>query len=165
MPSLRPFCALVVLAAACGEDPKVVRARAEVRAVDQVAQEVRALPKAVATGKWSEATLMQRFVDAGLAPHPDDSIPRHPKLGGTPLTLRLGRAHLLAWVYPDSAARRRAGAKIDTTAAYAGDRANAWAEPPLFVFNNNLIAVIIGGSDRARERIRLSIEAGLPAPK
>lgn len=80
------------------------------------------------------------------------------------MAYRLGRAHVLAWIYTDSAARAKAGAAIDTTAAYAGDRANAWSAPPLFVVNNNVVAVVIGGTDRARERIRLAIEAGLPAP-
>jgi hypothetical protein len=30
------------------------------------------------------------------------------------------------------------------------------------VANNNIIVVVVGGSDRQRERIRLAIEAGLP---
>jgi hypothetical protein len=34
----------------------------------------------------------------------------------------------------------------------------------MFVTQNNLIAVLVGGSDRQRERVRLAIEAGLPAP-
>jgi hypothetical protein len=78
---------------------------------------------------------------------------------------RLGTtAHLLAWIYADSTARRRVSAKIDTLTAIPQGQANAWALPPSFVSQNNLIAVIVGGSDRQRERIRLVIEAGLPPP-
>lgn len=143
------------------EDPKVVRAREERRAVDAVAREVRAVPAVKSTGRWSEAELTQRLVNAGLAPHPDDSVPRHPDFGPAPIAYRLGKAHLLVWIYADSVARQRATASLDTLHAIPQGQPNAWAEPPLFVVQNNMLAVIIGGSDRARERIRLAIEAGL----
>jgi hypothetical protein len=35
----------------------------------------------------------------------------------------------------------------------------------MFIVHNNLIAVLVGGSERQRERVRLTIEAGLPAPR
>lgn len=53
---------------------------------------------------------------------------------------------------------------MDTLTAIPKGQPNAFAEPPMFLVQNNLIAILVGGSDRQRERVRLAIEAGLPAP-
>jgi hypothetical protein len=155
---------VLVLTAACGDDPRIARAEKARREVEAVAQQVRRAPAVPSTGRWSEAQLTQRLVNAGLAPRADDSIPAHPRLPVPPLALRVGSAHLLAWVFPDSVARARVSATIDTLSAIPKGQANPWAEPPMFLVQNNLIAVLVGGSDRQRERVRLAIEAGLPAP-
>jgi hypothetical protein len=162
---IRLLPTLALLTACAGEDPKVVRAAKARREVEAVAQQVRAAPHVPSTGRWDEAQLTQRLVNAGLAPRPDDSLPSHPKLPVKPVALRVGKAHLLAWVFADSLARRTVSATIDTLSAIPKGQPNPWAEPPMFVVHNNLIAVLVGGSDRQRERVRLVIEAGLPAPR
>lgn len=162
---MRRVLVLFLCAVACrSEDPRVVKAARDRTAVDEVAQEVRNAPRVVVTGRWDHPQLLQRLVNAGLAPRPDDSLPAHPDYRVKPVGYRLGKAHLLAWIYSDSMARRTMSGTIDTVAAIPGGQATAWAEPPMFVMHNNLIAVVIGGSDRQRERIRLAIEAGLRAP-
>ena len=140
---------------------RAAKARHEVEAV---AQQVRTAPRAPSTGRWDAAQLTQRLVNAGLAPRADDSLPSHPRLPVAPLGLRVGQAHLLAWIFADSIARLKISAAIDTLTAIPKGQPNPWAEPPMFVVHNNLIAVLVGGSDRQRERVRLTIEAGLPAP-
>ncbi|MBI5601029.1 MAG: hypothetical protein HY944_05645 [Gemmatimonadetes bacterium] len=155
---------IVSLAACAGEDPRVVRAAKARREVEAVAQQVRAAPRAPSTGRWDAAQLTQRLVNAGLAPRADDSLPSHPKLPVAPLGLRVGKAHLLAWIFADSTARLKSSASIDTLTAIPKGQPNPWAEPPMFIVHNNLIAVLVGGSERQRERVRLTIEAGLPAP-
>lgn len=161
----RLLAAALSFAVACSsEDPRVVRAAVERQGVESVAQQVRTAPRAPSTGRWDEVQLTQRLVNAGLAPRPDDSLPAHPDYQRAPIGLRLGKAHLLAWIFADSVKRRAVSATIDTLSAIPRGQANAWAEPPMFVVHNNLIAVIVGGSDRQRERVRLAIEAGLPAP-
>lgn len=142
-----------------------MRAAQERRAVDAVEQQVRTAPHPASTGRWDQVQLTQRLVNAGLAPRADDSLPSHPSLPVSPVALRVGKAHLLAWIFPDSIARRKVSATIDTLTAIPKGQPNPWAEPPMFVVHNNLIAALVGGSDRQRERVRLAIEAGLPAPK
>lgn len=156
--------AILSLAACAGEDPRVVRAAKARREVEAVAQQMRTAPRAPSTGRWDAAQLTQRLVNAGLAPRADDSLPSHPKLPVAPLGLRVGKAHLLAWIFADSVARLKTSAAIDTLTAIPKGQANPWAEPPMFIVHNNLIAVLVGGSERQRERVRLTIEAGLPAP-
>ncbi|MBW7933742.1 MAG: hypothetical protein H3C62_09060 [Gemmatimonadaceae bacterium] len=156
--------AALLLAGACGEDPRVVRARKAQAEVAATAQQVRTAPHAVPTGRWSQAQLTERLVNAGLAPRADDSIPSHPVLPVSPVALRVGKAHLVAWIFADSVARRTVSATIDTLTAIPKGQPNPFAEPPMFVMQNNLIAVLVGGSDRQRERVRLAIEAGLPVP-
>ncbi len=141
---------------------RAAKARQEVEAV---AQQVRTAPPAPSTGRWDAVQLTQRLVNAGLAPRADDSLPSHPKLPVEPLGLRVGKAHLLAWIFADSTARLTTSAGIDTLTAIPKGQPNPWAEPPMFIVHNNLIAVLVGGSDRQRERVRLAIEAGLQAPR
>lgn len=161
---MKYLLAVVALTACSSEDPRVVRAAKARTEVDAVVQQVRAAPRTKSTGRWDQVQLTQRLVNAGLAPRADDSLPSHPKLPVAPIGLRVGRAHLLAWIFADSTARLKVSATIDTVSAIPKGQQNAWAEPPMFVMQNNLIAVLVGGSDRQRERVRLAIEAGLPAP-
>jgi hypothetical protein len=162
---MRRIDLLCLCACACSaENPReapAVRARSGVEAV---AQQARRAPGTASTGRWDEPQLTQRLVNAGLAPRPDDSLPSHPDYKVKPVGYRVGRAHLLAWFFADSSARKSVSAFIDTLTAIPRGQATAWAEPPTFVMQNNLIAVLVGGSDRQRERVRLAIEAGLPAP-
>jgi len=166
---MRAACPCLVASAlaliACGEDPRVARQAKAQREVEAVQQQVRAAPRAPSTGRWNEAQLTQRLVDAGLAPHPDDSMPTHPRYPVTPVGYRVGKAHLIAWIFADSVARRSASSGVDTLTAIPKGQPNPWAEPPMFVVQNNLMAVVVGGSDRQRERVRLAIEAGLSAPR
>ncbi|HEY3288116.1 MAG TPA: hypothetical protein VGJ96_13440 [Gemmatimonadaceae bacterium] len=155
----------LLLLAACGEDPRIVRAAKARRDVEAVAQEVRVAPHTPATGRWDKVQLTERLVNAGLAPRTDDSLPSHPKLPVPPVGLRVGKAHLLAWIFADSLSRQKVSATIDTLSAIPKGQPNPFAEPPMFLVQNNLIAILVGGSDRQRERVRLAIEAGLPAPR
>ena len=157
-------CLLIATAACRSEDPRQAQAARERRSVDDLAKAARRAPDLTSTGRWDAAQLTQRLVNAGLAPRPDDSIPPHPDFKVKPITFRVGAAHLLAWIYRDSLVRRAVSAGIDTLTAFPRGESSAWDEPPMFVTQNNLLAVTVGGSERQRERIRLALEAGLPAP-
>lgn len=159
-----PFLCLFLFACR-SEDPRQIQAARDRNVVDSVAQQLRDTPRAASTGRWDLPQLTKRLVDAGLAPRPDDSLPAHPDYRVKPAGFRVGGAHLLAWIFTDSLARRAASATIDTLTAFPRGESPAWVVPPMFVLQNNLIAVIVGGSERQRERIRLAIEAGLPAPQ
>jgi hypothetical protein len=157
-------CLCLFLVGCSSEDPRQAQAARDRRNVDAVARSVRQAPREVSTGRWDEPQLTRRLVSAGLAPRPDDSVPPHPDYKVKPVAYRLGGAHLLAWIFGDSLSRRAVSATIDTLTAFPPREPSAWAVLPMFVVQNNLIAVIVGGSDRHRERIRLAIEAGLPTP-
>ena len=158
------LCACLCLIGCADVDPRRAQAARDRSRVDSVAQAVRAAPRAAATGRWDLPRLTERLVNAGLAPHPDDSLPSHPDYKTAPVGFRLGSAHLLVWMYRDSLARRAVSASIDTLTAIPRGQPSPFAEPPMFVLQNNLIAVVVGGTERQRERIRLAIEAGLSLP-
>ena len=158
------LCACLCLIGCSDRDPREARAARDRSRVDSVAQAVRTAPRVAATGRWDLPQLTERLVNAGLAPRPDDSLPSHPDFKVAPVGFHLGDAHLLVWMYRDSLARRAVSATIDTLTAIPRGQASPFADPPLFVLQNNLIAVIVGGSDRQRERIRLALEAGLSLP-
>ena len=158
------LCPCLCLVGCSEVDPRQAQAARDRRRVDSVAHSVRTAPRVASTGRWDLPQLTERLVNAGLAPRPDDSLPSHQDYKAAPVGFRLGSAHLLVWMYRDSLARRAVSATIDTLTAFPHGQASAWAEPPMFVLHNNLIAVIVGGTDRQRERIRLALEAGLPVP-
>lgn len=158
------LCPCLCLVGCSRKDSRQAQAAREKQGVNAVAQAVRNAPRPASTGRWDHPQLTQRLVDAGLAPRPDDSVPPHPDYRATPVGYRVGSAHLLAWIYVDSLARRAASASIDTLTAFPRAPEAAFAEPPMFVVQNNLMVVIVGGSERQRERIRLALEAGLPPP-
>jgi hypothetical protein len=66
------------------------------------------------------------------------------------------------YIYPDSVARLAVTAGLDTTAL--GPKP-VQGEPPVLrqlIVQNNLAAVLIGGSERQQERVLLALSAGLP---
>ncbi len=158
------LCLCPCLVGCADADPRKAQSALDRSRVDSVAQAVRTAPRPAATGRWDLPQLTERLVNAGLAPHPDDSLPSHPDYGVKPAGFRLGTAHLLVWIYGDSLARRAVSATIDTLTAIPRGQPSPFAEPPMFVLQNNLIAVIVGGNERQRERIRLAVEAGLSPP-
>jgi hypothetical protein len=160
-----PLLLALCVVACRTEDPRQGQAARARSGVEAVAQDVRTTPRAPSTGRWDQGQLTQRLVNAGLAPRADDSLPAYPNYSVPPIGLRLGKAHLLAWIFADSLARRVVSNTVDTLAAIPRGKANAWAEPPMFVVHNNLMAVMVGGSERQRERVRLAIEAGLAPPR
>lgn len=115
-----------------------------------------------ATGKWDEAHLVERLVRSGLAPQALANE-KSPPYWGVPLkAYRLGSATLHAYIYSDSTARLRLTAGLDSlTAAPKGD-ASPYPLPRLLLLQNNLAAVLLGGSDRQQDRVSLAIGAGLP---
>jgi hypothetical protein len=159
------MAAALVVSAACG-DPEA-RQAAEQQAVRQdmavaetTARRAAALPS---DGRWTEAHLMDRLVRAGVAPRANpDPAPDAPWMDREPLRLLAGGGTLYAWIYPDSVARRRISAGLDSTTAAPPGQTTPFPPPMLMVSNNNLIVVITGGRLTNHERIALAIEAGLP---
>ncbi len=155
----------LLLLAACS-DPAAEKARAEAKARSAIdatsaqASTVAAAP--VLAGLWDEPHVVERLVRAGLAPQalPQEKGERQFKTPGH--VYQLGKLRLTVYIYQDSVARRAITASIDT--ASIGPKPVQGQEPVLhqLVIQNNLAAILIGGSERQQERVSLALSAGLP---
>ncbi len=136
-------------------------ARARVEAAEQQASAAAAAPTA---GRWTDAAITKRLVDAGLAPQRVDSVKAFPWMGVPVIAYRVGVATVAAYVYHDSLARRAIAARLDPVTLAPAGIESPWGQPRQLVQNNNLLAVVVGGTDRQRDRIATALAAGLGAP-
>ena len=157
----------LVLLLLTGCDPEAAKQReaaaqrAELAVSESTAVRVAALPN---TGLWSPEHVLERLLRAGVAPRRVDDAPTGPKwMRVVPVVFTVGRGEVYAWIYADSVARRAVTDSLDVTTAAPAGRPAAFAVPMVFVTQNNLAAVITGGSETNQERIALALQAGLPA--
>lgn len=158
--------ALAATLAACeSAEEKRARLAAEsrtrVEAAEAKASAVVAVPS---TGLWSDAELNKRLVDAGLAPQRFDSVKALPWMGAPVIAYRLGVATLAAYVYHDSLARKAIAARLDPLTLAPTGTESPWGTPRQLVQNSNLLAVVVGGTDRQRDRIVTALAAGVGTP-
>lgn len=162
---MRVALAAVIVLAAC-DSPEQQKAKAQAKARTAVSAEsakASAARTAPATGRWDDAHLVDRLVRAGLAPQAvKDAAP--PPYWAAPVAVAytVGQATLYAYIYPDSTSRKRATAALDTVSLAPKGTASPYAVPRVLIEQNNLAAVLVGGSDRQQERVQLAITAGLP---
>ena len=158
---------IAMLTATACESKEDRQARIQVASRTAVAAESARASAASATpstGRWNEAQLVKRLVDAGLAPQRRDSVRAQPWLGVPVLGFTLGAATMDVYVYGDSLARREAVGKLDPITFAPRGQQSPWGAPHEVVENNNLVAVIVGGSDRQRDRIATALAAGVGSP-
>lgn len=136
-------------------------ARTAIAAESSTAAAAASLPS---TGKWDQPHLVERLVRAGLAPQALHDLKPEAYWKAPLLAYQLGPSVLHAYIYSDSAARRAVSSTLDTTMAAPPGRAGVYPLRHILILQNNLAAVMVGGSDTQQERVRLAIEAGLPAP-
>lgn len=154
-----------VLAAGCSnpearEQAKQAEARQAIAAAESTVTKVATLP---ATGLWSEAHLMERLVRTGVLPRPlEGRVPDAPWMGQSPIALSAGGGEVYAWIYADSSARKAVTDALDPETGAPRGRTSPWAIPMQLVINNNLAAIVTGGSERNQDRIALALQAGLP---
>ncbi len=85
--------------------------------------------------------------------------------GVSVVAYRVGASTLHAYIYTDSAARLRITSGLDSLNAAPPGTASPYAQPRTFVVQNNLAAVVVGGSGRQQERVALAIGAGVSFAK
>jgi hypothetical protein len=134
-------------------------ARAELAVSESTAKQVAAVPS---TGLWTEAHLLERLLRSGVAPRAAEAAAAGPEwMGARPLVYHAGGGTLYAWIYADSMARRAVTDSLDPATAAPPGRVTPFAAPMTLVVQNNLAAVVTGGSERNQERIALALQAGL----
>ncbi len=155
---------LTGLLACGGEEKRAVEeaaTRAAIETAESTATRVAAQP---ATGLWSEANVLERLVRAGVAPRPIEDAPAGPDwMRVRPTVFAAGGGEVYAWVYKDSIARRAVTDALDPATGAPPGRVPPFASPMIFVMQNNLAAMISGGSETNQERVALALQGGLPA--
>lgn len=165
----------IILAALCagigalgcdGEAAEAERARttrAGMAQAESTAVRVASLP---ATGLWSKEHLLERLVRAGVAPREVADAPVGPTwMGSRALVIAAGGGEVYAWIFADSVARRAVTDSLDATTGAPAGAPPPFAGPFVFVRQNNMAAMITGGSETNQDRIALALQAGLPAAK
>jgi hypothetical protein len=137
-------------------------ARTAIAAESSTAAAAASLPS---SGKWDEPHLVERLVRAGLAPQAMHDQKGEEYWKVPVLAYQVGPSILYAYIYADSLARRAVTSSLDTLLAAPPGRAGVYPLRHILIMQNNLAAVMVGGSDTQQERVRLAIEAGLPAPE
>lgn len=157
------FAALVAGCSSSEEKQAKVEqaARSAIAAESTVASVAASIPS---TGKWDEPHLVERLVRAGLAPQAMHDQKGEPYWRVPVLAYQLGPSMLYAYVYSDSVARKSVTSTLDTLMAAPPGAAGVYPLRHILIIQNNLAAVMVGGSDTQQERVRLALEAGLPAP-
>lgn len=153
-----------LVSVACGgearraEETRTVRvgiARAE-----STATRVAAMPR---TGLWTAAQVLERLVRAGVAPRVVEPAPSGPDwMRVSPAVFAAGGGEVYAWIYKDSTARRTVTDSLDPYTGAPAGRVPPFASPMVFIAQNNLAAIMTGGSETNQERVALALQAGLP---
>ena len=153
-----------VFAATCGGDVKRAEEARTVRGgiarAESTATRVAAMPR---TGLWTAGQVLERLVRAGVAPRAVEKAPAGPEwMRVPPVVFAAGGGEVYAWVYKDSTARRAVTDSLDPYTGAPPGRVAPFASPMVFLVQNNLAAVITGGSETNQERVALALQAGLP---
>lgn len=138
-------------------------AAARVR-VEATAAEASVAASGPARYVWDAGQLTKRLADAGLAPQRLDTVRAKPWMGVPVVAFRLGDARLDAYVYHDSIAARTVADRLDAATLAPPGTESPWAKPHELARNGNLLGIVVGGTDRQRERITTALAAGAGPP-
>jgi hypothetical protein len=118
------------------------------------------------TGLWAKCSLLYRLQRSGLVPRVDSSATVEEKgLAGTPFVIRFSAASTMdVFLYPDSAARKAAGVKLDRTNMVSDSAPLTLRREKTLIETANVIAVLSSLNDQLRERVGNAILAGAPQP-
>ena len=118
-----------------------------------------------ATGAWAECSVLKRLEQAGLVPQVDSGDASEPPLTPRGTLLRVGRAELELYFYPDAAAREREQETLDREKYVNYGGGQTFRAEPTLIGNANLIAVLHSNNSKQRERVGDALTAGPPQPQ
>lgn len=132
-------------------------------AVDSVLAAIRACPR---DGLWHPCSLEQRLQRSGLRVEKMDTATTIPGLPQPAETWLVGRQQLRLVLFPSVAAAADVMERMDVRrAAPKDDPTVFWPDRATLLHNANLIAVLLGGSERQVERVSNALMAGAPQPE
>lgn len=105
---------------------------------------------------------------AGVAPRrvtPTPEVPAFLASATESGAFHVGRTgEVRVFIFRDSAARSRVTSALNEKTAAPRDGLFSWGDRPFLIVGQNMAAVMISGTDALRERVQLTLEAGLPMP-
>ena len=152
--------ASAALASACNRGPtpqQVAQQQAE------RAQEVASSP-CPADGWWKECSLTARLLAAGMGVRLDSAPATDSAITKPGLLYHIGRSTLKVFLFADSAERKAAVAKLDTTGFIDYMATQSYPPKTSMLQSANLLALLVSQSETQRQRIGDAITAGAPQP-
>lgn len=120
-------------------------------------------PACPATGLWSRCALVERLERSGLVPRVDSLRVDAELQAAERFMVRLGRAELEVYLYPDAGARERAAAKLDRARYLDYTAPVTMDQRPTLIEAGNALVILHSRNDHQRERVGDAITAGAPA--
>lgn len=120
-----------------------------------------------ATGLWAICSTLYRLDRSGLAPHFDSTAKIEERALTAPrsFVVKFGTTSKLeVFLYPDSAARIKDGARLDRTKLVNATATQTINRERTLIENANLIGLLTSLNDRLRERVSDALTAGAPQP-
>ena len=152
---------VAALTLACGDNGKAAKDSAAAAAVASAAINAGPPEPCPPTGHWGQCQVKKRLEMTGLAPR-DSVIADTVALGPTPTVYVAGGSAIAVYLFPDSVARRRAAATLDTTKFIAPEAALSMRHEATAIQNDNLLAILYTQRDQQRERVSDALMAGAP---
>ncbi len=152
--------ALGAALAACSRGPtpqQVAQQQAE------RAQQVASSP-CPADGWWKECSLTARLLAAGMGVRLDSAPARDSAIAKPGLLYHIGRSTLQAFLFADSAERKAAAAKLDTSGFIDYMATQVYPPKTSMLQSANLLALLVSQSETQRQRVGDAITAGPPQP-
>ncbi|MEX2177322.1 MAG: hypothetical protein WD801_01335 [Gemmatimonadaceae bacterium] len=156
---------LVVLLVACAREEGGVTVAEEAAVAGETGAATATAPDACpATGQWTPCAILQRLERSGMAPQQDSGGASEASLSPRGLLVRVGRAELELYIYPDAAAREREQSTLDRTRYVDYAASQTFRAEPTLISSANMIAILHSNNSKQRERLGDAITAGPPQP-
>lgn len=117
------------------------------------------------TGHWGDCQLRARLAQSGLAPRTtSEKVGDLPVLSVQPVSLMIGNAGLAFYLFPDTVARHRAAATLDTAKYISQTRPISMKAETTLIQNDNVLILLFSKNEHQRERVADAVTAGPPQP-
>lgn len=112
---------------------------------------------AAARDEWNRAEVVKRLTEAGLVVTDSGESVRQPFLSVPGALVRVGGYPLQLYIYPDTLARSRDSAPLDSARAAPRGTVVDWEHQPTMVTSGNLLAIILTPRTQLAERVALTL--------